>query len=117
MKITKVERKKFRVTNKVKKVSSNNRYRLSVNRSAKNISAQIIDDIKNITLASASSNSKEIKLQKKNKKELSSIVAEELAKKAKDMKITKVYFDRGIYKYHGRVKLLAEELRKKGMEF
>ena len=117
MKITKVERKKFRVTNKVKKVSSNNRYRLSVNRSAKNISAQIIDDIKNITLASASSNTKEIKLQKKNKKELSSIVAEELAKKAKDMKITKVYFDRGIYKYHGRVKLLAEELRKKGMEF
>ena len=117
MKITKVERKKFRVTNKVKKVSSNNRYRLSVNRSSKNISAQIIDDIKNITLAAASSNTKEIKLQKKNKKELSSIVAEELAKKAKDKKITKVYFDRGIYKYHGRVKLLAEELRKKGMEF
>ena len=117
MKITKVERKKFRVTNKVKKVSSKSRYRLSVNRSSKNISAQIIDDIKNITLASASSNTKEIKLQKKNKKELSSIVAEELAKKAKDMKITKVYFDRGIYKYHGRVKLLAEELRKKGMEF
>ena len=80
MKITKVERKKFRVTNKVKKVSSNNRYRLSVNRSSKNISAQIIDDIKNITLASASSNTKEIKLQKKNKKELSSIVAEELRK-------------------------------------
>ena len=117
MKITKVERKKFRVTNKVKKVSSKNRYRLSVNRSSKNISAQIIDDIKNITLASASSNTKEIKLQKKNKKELSSIVADELVKKAKNMKITKVYFDRGIYKYHGRVKLLAEELRKKGMEF
>ena len=117
MKISKIERKKFRVSNKVKKVSSNNRYRLSVNRSSKNISAQIIDDINNITLASASSNTKEIKLQKKNKKELSSIVAEELAKKAKDMKITKVYFDRGLYKYHGRVKLLAEELRKKGMEF
>ena len=117
MKITKVERNIFRVTNKVKKVSPKNRYRLSVNRSSKNISAQIIDDINNITLASASSNTKEIKLQKKNKKELSSIVAEELAKKAKDMKITKVYFDRGIYKYHGRVKLLAEELRKKGMEF
>ena len=117
MKITKLQRKKFRVTNKVKKVSSKNRYRLSVNRSSKNISAQIIDDIKNITLASASSNTKEIKLQKKNKKELSSIVADELVKKAKNMKITKVYFDRGIYKYHGRVKLLAEELRKKGMEF
>ena len=117
MKITKVKRKKFRVSNKVKKVSANNRYRLSVNRSSKNISVQIIDDINNITLASASSNTKEIKLKKKNKKELSSIVAEELAKKAKDMKITKVYFDRGIYKYHGRVKLLAEELRKNGMEF
>ena len=117
MKLNTSIRKKFRVTNKVKKVSSNNRYRLSVNRSAKNISAQIIDDIKNITLASASSNTKEIKLQKKNKKELSSIVAEELAKKAKVMNITKVYFDRGIYKYHGRVKIFAETLRKNGMEF
>ena len=117
MKINKLERKKFRVTNKLKKVSSKNRYRLSVSRSAKNISAQIIDDDRKITLAQASSNTKEIKVQKKNKKELSSLVAEILAKKAKDMKITKVYFDRGIYKYHGRVKLLAEELRKNGMEF
>ena len=117
MSITKIERKKFRVRNKVKKVSSFDRYRLSVSRSSKNISAQIIDDTKRITLAYASSNSKEIKSQKKTKKELSILVAEILAKKAKDMKITKVYFDRGIYKYHGRVKLLAEELRKNGMEF
>ena len=51
------------------------------------------------------------------KKELSTIVAEMLAKKAQEKKITKVYFDRGIYKYHGRVKLFAETLRKKGMEF
>ena len=117
MNLNKIERKRFRVRNKVKRVSSNERYRLSVSRSTKNISAQIIDDSKNITLASASSNSKEIKLQKKNKKELSSLVAEILAKKAKEIKITKVYFDRGIYKYHGRIKLLAEELRKNGMEF
>ena len=117
MKIKKIERKKFRVRNKVKNVSSKERFRLSVNRSSKNISAQIIDDTKNITLVSASSNTKEIKSQKKNKKELSTLVAEILAKKAKDLKITKVYFDRGIYKYHGRVKLLAEELRKNGMEF
>ena len=117
MKLNTSIRKKFRVTNKLKKVSSKDRYRLSVSRSAKNISAQIIDDEKNITLAQASSNSKEIKAQKKNKKELSSIVAQILAKKAKDMKITKVYFDRGIYKYHGRVKLLADELRRNGMEF
>ena len=117
MSIKKSDRKKFRVRNKIKKVSSKDRYRLSVNRSLRNISAQIIDDTKNITLVSASSNTKEIKQLKKNKKDLSTLVAETLAKKAKDMKITKVYFDRGIYKYHGRVKLLAEELRKNGMEF
>ena len=117
MSIKKSDRKKFRVRNKIKKVSSKDRYRLSVYRSIKNISAQIIDDTKNITLVSASSNTKEIKQLKKNKKDLSTLVAETLAKKAKDMKITKVYFDRGIYKYHGRVKLLAEELRKNGMEF
>ncbi len=117
MKLNKVERKKFRIRNKVKKVSSNERFRLSVNRSSKNISAQIIDDSKNVTLISASSNTKEIKKQKKTKNELSVAVAEILAKKAKDMKITKVYFDRGVYKYHGRVKLFAEELRKNGMEF
>ena len=117
MKLNTVQRKKFRIRNKVKKVAIVGRYRLSVNRSTRNISAQIIDDVKNITLAYASSNTKEIKSQKKTKKELSAIVAENLAKKAKDMKITKVYFDRGIYKYHGRIKLLAEELRKNGMEF
>ena len=117
MNLTKIERKRFRVRNKLKNVSSKNRFRLSVSRSTRNISAQIIDDAKNITLISASSNKKEVKLQKKTKKELSTIVAEELAKKAKEKKITKVYFDRGIYKYHGRIKLLAEELRKNGMEF
>ena len=68
MKINKIERKKFRVRNKVKNVSSNERFRLSVNRSAKNISVQIIDDTKNITLVSASSNTKEIKSQKKTKR-------------------------------------------------
>ena len=117
MNLNKIERKKFRIRNKIKKVSSTDRYRLSVNRSTRNISAQIIDDSKNITLVSASSNSKEMKFKNKTKKELSTLVAEELAKKAKDLKITKVYFDRGIYKYHGRVKLLADELRKNGMDF
>ena len=117
MKLNKIERKKYRVRNKIKKVSTKERLRLSVNRSTKNISAQIIDDTKNVTLVSASSNTKEIKQQKKTKNELSILVAEILAKKAKDMKITKVYFDRGVYKYHGRVKLFAVELRKNGMEF
>ena len=56
-------------------------------------------------------------LNKKNKTELSQIVAETLAKKAIEKKITKIYFDRGIYKYHGRVKKFADTLRKNGMEF
>ncbi len=66
---------------------------------------------------SASSIDKDIKVHKKNKSELSSIVAETLAKKANEKNIKKIYFDRGIYKYHGRVKIFAETLRKNGMEF
>ena len=116
MRLSTIERKRFRVRKKLKNVSKD-RYRLSVSRSTKNISAQIIDDVKNITLVSASSIDKEIKEQKKNKSELSSIVAEKLAKKANEKNIKKIYFDRGIYKYHGRVKIFAETLRKNGMEF
>ena len=117
MKLSTLERKKYRVRNKLKKSSNKNRYRLSVSRSAKNISAQIIDDVNNITLISESSLKKELKIQKKNKTELSIIVAELLAAKAKEKNITKIYFDRGVYKYHGRVKILAETLRKNGLEF
>jgi len=117
MKISTKERKKYRVRNKLKNSSDGIRYRLSVSRSAKNISAQIIDDVNKNTLISASSLNKEIKNQKKNKSEISTIVAELLATKAKEKKITKVYFDRGIYKYHGRVKIFAEALRKNGMDF
>jgi len=118
MKLKTRERKKFRIRNKLKKVSNDGRFRLSVSRSSKNISAQIIDDIKNITFLSSSSSDKTIKsLNKKNKTELSQIVGENLAKKAIDKKITKIYFDRGLYKYHGRIKILAETLRKNGMDF
>ena len=91
---------------------------MSISRSSKNISAQIIDDSKSITLISASSVEKDIRSGTKvNKTELSKIVAEKLAKKAQEKKITKIYFDRGLYKYHGRVKIFAETLRKNGMEF
>jgi|TARA_B100001059_G_scaffold216951_1_gene235762 large subunit ribosomal protein L18 len=118
MKLNTSKRKRFRVSNKVKKVASKDRFRLSISRSTKNISAQIIDDSKSITLISASSIEKDIKSNSKvNKTELSKIVAEKLAKKAQEKKITKIYFDRGIYKYHGRVKVFAETLRKNGMEF
>ena len=117
MKLSRLERKTFRIRNKMKKNSKFERLRLSVNRSLKNISAQIIDDYNNITLVSASSIEKNIKSQKKSKSDLSSYVAELLAKKAQEKKISKVYFDRGIYKYHGRVKIFADTLRKNGMEF
>ena len=118
MRINTSIRKRFRVSNKVKKVSSSDRFRLSISRSSKNISAQIIDDSKSITLISASSVEKDVKSGSKvNKSELSKIVAERLAKKALEKKITKIYFDRGVYKYHGRVKIFAETLRKNGMEF
>ena len=117
MKLKAKDRKKFRVRNKLKKTASLDRFRLSVFRSAKNISAQIIDDKKNITLLSVSSIEKDIKSQNKsNKTELSKIVAEKLAKKAQEKKISKIYFDRGIYKYHGRVKIFAETLKKNGMK-
>ena len=117
MKLTTRQRKKFRVRNKLKNNSKDDRYRLSVSRSSKNISAQIIDDFNSVTLVSASSNEKQIKSLKKNKTEISTMVAENLAKKAQEKKITKVYFDRGLYKYHGRIKVFADTLRKNGMEF
>ena len=117
MKLNAIDRKRFRIRNKGKKVSSVDRLRLCVSRSSKNISAQIIDDKKNITLISCSSIEKDIKsMDKTNKTEISKIVAEKLAKKAQAKKITKIYFDRGIYKYHGRIKIFADTLRKNGME-
>ena len=118
MKINTIKRKKFRISNKLKKFASNDRLRLSISRSSKNISAQIIDDSKNLTVLSASSVEKDIRSGTKvSKIELSKIVAEKLAKKAQEKKITKIFFDRGIYKYHGRVKVFAETLRKHGMDF
>ena len=118
MKLSTGIRKRFRVSNKVKRVASNDRFRLSISRSAKNISAQIIDDINKVTLLSASSIEKNFKSgEKVNKTELSKLVAEKLAKKAKDKNISKIYFDRGSYKYHGRIKVFAETLRENGMEF
>ena len=118
MKLNTSIRKRFRVSNRVKKVASKDRFRLSIFRSSKNISAQIIDDKKNITLLAASSIEKDIKSKSKvNKSELSKIVAEKLAKKAHEKKITKIFFDRGVYKYHGRIKIFAETLRKNGMDF
>ena len=90
--------------------------RLCVFRSNTNIYAQIIDDEKGITLLSASSLDKELKLKNLNI-EAAKAVGASLAKKATKAGIKKVVFDRGGYKYHGRVKALAEALRENGLEF
>ena len=103
-----------RIRKKLKKVNSD-RFRLTIFRSSRNISAQIVDDKNNKTLVSATSVKKDSENKKNNA--LSIDVAEMLAKKALEKKITKVYFYRGIYKYHGRIKFFAEALRKKGLTF
>ena len=103
-----------RIRRKLKQVNSE-RFRLTVFRSSRNISAQIIDDKNNKTLVSASSFKE--KNTNKKKTDLSLLVAEALTKKAMEKKITKVYFDRGKYKYHGRIRIFAEALRKGGLIF
>jgi len=118
MKLNTSIRKRFRVSNKVKRVAPKDRFRLSISRSSKNISAQIIDDVKRVTLLSSSSVDKNMQSGDKiNKTDLSKKVAVNLAKKAQEKNITKIYFDRGVYRYHGRVKAFAETLRENGMEF
>ena len=104
-----------RIRRKLKNVNKN-RFRLSVYRSSRNISAQIIDDKNNKTLVAASS-VKEKTTNKNKKSDMSIYIAELLAKKALEKKITQVYFDRGRYKYHGRIKIFAETLRKGGLIF
>ena len=109
-------KRELRNRKKLKSVAVN-RYRISVFKSLKNISAQIIDDKAQKTLVSVSSIEKEIRSNKKKKIETSILIGEILAKRAAVKKITKVYFDRGPYKYHGRIKMFADSLRKNGMEF
>ena len=109
-------KRKLRNRKKHKDVSDN-RLRISVSKSLNNFFAQIIDDKEKKTLVSASSIEKEVKDRKIKKMEKSSLIGEILAKRAKDKNIDKVYFDRGSYKYHGRVKIFAETLRKNGIKF
>ena len=91
--------------------------RLNVFRSNSNIFAQIIDDTKGITLASASSIDKELKLTNGSNVEAAKEVGKLIAERAKKANISKVTFDRGGYLYHGRVKALAEAARENGLEF
>ena len=112
---TSSKKKAQRIRRKLKHVSTE-RFRLSVYRSSRNISAQIIDDKNHKTLVSASSLEKKL-IDKNKKSDVSNHIAIILAKRALEKKITKVYFDRGRYKYHGRIKNFAETLRKNGINF
>ena len=109
-------KRKLRNRKKLKKVNTN-KFRISVSKTLNNLSAQIIDDKLKKTLVSASSIEKEIKAKKIKKMEKSSLIGEILAKRAKEKKIDKVYFDRGANKYHGRIKNFADSLRKNGLKF
>ena len=109
-------KRKLRNRKKLKKVNVN-KLRICVSKTLNNLSAQIIDDKQRKTLVSASSIEKEIKEKKVKKMEKSSLIGEILAKRAKEKNISDVYFDRGEYRYHGRVKVFAETLRKNGLKF
>ncbi len=112
----KKNKRKLRNRKKLKSVNRN-KLRISISKSLNNISAQIIDDKEKKTLVSASSTEKSVKAKNFKKIEKSAIIGEALAKRAKEKKISEVYFDRGAYKYHGRVKIFAETLRKNGLKF
>ena len=111
-----IKKKRMQRVRKKLKIVNNNRFRLTVFRTSKNISAQIIDDKNHKTLVSASSLEKKL-IKKGKKSDLSNSIAELLAKRALEKKITKVYFDRGGYKYHGRIRIFADVLRKNGVIF
>jgi large subunit ribosomal protein L18 len=115
-KIDNKTKRRIRNRKKLKRVN-NSKFRISVSKSLNNLSAQIIDDAQNKTLVSVSSTEKVIKSKKIKKMEKSSLIGELLAKRAKEKNINEVYFDRGEYKYHGRVKTFAETLRKNGLKF
>ena len=114
-KLKKNIKRKLRNRKKLKDVNTG-KYRISVFKSLKNISAQIIDDKSNKTLVSASSIEKEIRKNKKNKIDTSNLLGEILAKRAIEKKINNVYLDRGLNKYHGRLKIFTESLRKNGLK-
>ena len=119
--IKKVSRNEMRVErhNRIRKdlKGTADRPRLNVFRSNANITAQIIDDEKGVTLVSASTLEKDLKIANGGNVEAAKVIGAEIAKRAKKAKIKQVVFDRGGYLYHGRVKALAEAARENGLEF
>jgi large subunit ribosomal protein L18 len=115
---TKTERRqRIRYSIRRKVGGTSQKPRLSVFRSNNDIYVQLIDDIKGLTLAAASSKDKDIKAQKGNKSEKSKLVGQAIARKAGDLGFKEVTFDRGGYLYHGRVKAVADGAREGGLKF
>ena len=109
-------KRRLRVRNKIKAMA-NGRARLSVHRSNKNISVQLIDDVKGVTLAAASTLEKEFDLVGKNNVEAATKIGAAIAERAKKAGIEECFFDRGGFLFHGKIKALAEAAREGGLKF
>ena len=110
------QKRRLRVRNKLRKVNAG-RVRLSVHRSSKNISVQLIDDVQGKTLASASSLEKDLGVVGKNNVEAAAKVGAAIAERAKKAKVSECYFDRGGFLFHGKVRALADAAREGGLKF
>ncbi|MEE9389581.1 MAG: 50S ribosomal protein L18 [Paracoccaceae bacterium] len=109
-------KRRQRVRNKLRKMAAG-RPRLSVHRSNKNISVQLIDDVSGVTLASASSMEKDLGFVGKNNVEAATKIGAVIAERAKKAKVSECYFDRGGFLFHGKVKALADAAREGGLKF
>lgn len=110
------KKRRLRVRNKLRKINKE-KLRLSVHRSSKNLYVQIIDDSKGQTLASASTLEKDLKLGGKNNVAAAQQIGAVIAQRAKVAGVQDVYFDRGGFLFHGKVKALAEAAREGGLKF
>ena len=108
-------KRRLRVRNKLRKVNAG-RPRLSVHRSNKNISVQLIDDVNGVTLASASSLEKVLGVVGQNNVEAAAKIGAAIAERAKKAGVSEAYFDRGGFLFHGKVKALAEAARESGLK-
>ncbi|MAQ86382.1 50S ribosomal protein L18 [Psychromarinibacter halotolerans] len=110
------QKRRLRVRNKLRKMNAG-RVRLSVHRSNKNISVQLIDDVQGVTLASASSMEKDLGVVGRNNVEAAAKVGTVIAERAKKAGVEECYFDRGGFLFHGKVKALADAAREGGLKF
>ncbi len=108
-------KRRLRVRNKLRQVNAG-RPRLSVHRSSKNISVQLIDDVQGVTLASASSLEKDLGVVGKNNVDAAAKVGAAIAERAKKAGVSEAYFDRGGFLFHGRIKALADAAREGGLK-